>query len=286
MRLPIGIVPPMLTAVPGLYSAWERTADVDTLVRLVQRADDLGFDHVTCSEHIALPTDVAAQRGGTYWDPIATLSYLACATRRLRLVTYVVVLGYHHPLALAKHYGTLDRLSGGRVVLGIGVGSVEPEFALLGARYDDRGARADDAITALRAAFGSRTPSYHGPYYSFDDIVVEPTPVQARVPLWIGGKGERSLRRALALGDGWAPFGLTFRESADLLRTVQPPPGFDVVLGLGPVDPIGAPEALTAKLDKASAAGATRVNVNVTSRSADHYDEQLAALAALAAARA
>jgi probable F420-dependent oxidoreductase len=281
VTLPIGLVPPVLTAVPGLHADWERTADVDALVELVQLADQLGFDHVTCSEHVAVPTDVANQRGGTYWDPLATLSYLACATTRIRLVTYVVVLGYHHPLALAKRYGTLDRLSRGRLTMGVGVGSLEEEFALLGAPYDDRGARADDAMAALRAALGTRTPSHNGPYYAYDDVVVEPTAVQERVPLWVGGRGARSLRRAVELGDGWAPFALGFRAVADLLDGVHLPAGFDVVLGLGHLDPSGTPEAVAERLARAAAVGATRVNASLASNSAEHYAEQLTALAEL-----
>ena len=279
MTLPIGLVPPVLTAVPGMCADWEGDAAVETLVEIVQCADELGFDHVTCSEHVAVPTEVANERGGTYWDPLATLAYLASATSHIRLVTLVVVLGYHHPLALAKSYGTLDRLSGGRLTLGLGVGSLEEEFALLGAPYEDRGARADDAIAALRAGLSSSTPVHRGPYYDFQDVVVEPTAVQPHVPLWIGGRTARSLRRALALGDGWAPFGLSFRAIAGLLGDTEIAADFDVVLGLGALDPIDAPHVVDDKLARAAAAGATRVNASLSSRSADHYREQLAALA-------
>lgn len=281
MTLPFGIVPPVLTAVPGLHAEWERDADVETLVRLVRRADELGFDHVTCSEHVAVPTAVAELRGGTYWDPLATLGYLACATTRIRLVTYVVVLGYHHPLALAKRYGTLDRLSGGRVTLGVGVGSLEEEFGLLGAPFADRGRRADDAMAALRRSLGCRTPSYQGPYYAFEDVVVEPTAVQRHVPLWVGGRSEASLRRAVTGGDGWAPFALGFRAIADLLARVEQPPGFEVVLGLGLLDPTGDRQGVEDKARRAKAAGATRLNASLSSRSPAHYAEQLAALAEL-----
>jgi len=98
-----------------------------------------------------------------------------------------LVLGYHHPLAIAKRFGTLDRVSGGRLVLGVGVGSLTEEFELLGVPFADRGRRADDAIAALRAAIGRRKPEYHGPYYSFSDLVVDPHAVTANVPIWIGG---------------------------------------------------------------------------------------------------
>ncbi|MGW8885417.1 LLM class flavin-dependent oxidoreductase [Streptomyces sp. NPDC055749] len=123
MRL--GINSPVVTAVPGVHSPWERTAGIEELGAVAEAADRLGFDHLTCSEHVAVPADIAEQRGGTYWDPLATFGYLVARTRRIRFATQVLVLGYHHPLALAKRYGTLDRVSGGRLVLGLGVGSLE-----------------------------------------------------------------------------------------------------------------------------------------------------------------
>lgn len=279
--LPVGLVTPVLTAVPGMHGDWETSADVSSLVEVVQAADRLGFDFVTCSEHVAVPIDVAGIRGGTYWDPLATLSYLACATTRIRLLPYVLVLGYSHPLAIAKRYGTLDRLSGGRVTLGLGVGSLEEEFALLGAHFTDRGARADDALRALRAAMSTATPAYAGEHFAFHGVVVDPHAVQPHVPFWIGGQGERSLRRAVELADGWAPFGVGPDEAGALLAAVDLPDGFDVVLPVGPLDPVGAPEVASRRIGRAQQVGATRIAASVHSTSPEHYVEQLHALAAL-----
>lgn len=279
----IGITSPVVTALPGACSPWERTATVADLVAVATAADRLGFDHLTCSEHVAVPVPVAEQRGGTYWDPLATLSHLAAHTTRIRLATQVLVLGYHHPLALAKRYGTLDLLSGGRLVLGLGVGSLEEEFDLLGAAYDERGAVADDALPALRAALGGPRPTYDGPRFPFADVVVEPHAVQARVPFWIGGHTARSLRRAREHGDGWIPFGLGHDRLRAMLDGTDLPDGFEVVLGAGrPVDPIGEPDRTRRALDRTVAAGATVVNVHVAATSATHYTDQLSALAALA----
>src|SRR5204862_6225581 len=102
----------------------------------------------------------------------STFGYLAGCTERIRLVTHVLVLGYHHPLEIAKRYGTLDRVCGGRLVLGVGVGSLAEEFALLGAPFADRGERADDAMRALRAALSQSRPEYHGTFYEFDGFVI------------------------------------------------------------------------------------------------------------------
>ena len=119
----------------------------------------------------------------TYWDPLSTFGFLAAHTARISLTTSVVVLGYHHPLDIAKRFGTLDRLSGGRLVLGVGVGSLKEEFDLLGATFDGRGEQADDAIRALRASLSTTRPSYRGSHYEFDGFAVEPCAVQERVPI-------------------------------------------------------------------------------------------------------
>ena len=154
-KMRLGLVTPVLTLLPRAHARWEEDGDIDDVARIVVAADALGYHHVTCSEHVAIPTDVAKVRGGRYWDPLATFGYLAAKTTQIRFATYVLVLGYHHPLAIAKRYGTLDRVTGGRLVLGVGVGSLEAEFDLFGAQFDDRGARADDALRALRAALSS-----------------------------------------------------------------------------------------------------------------------------------
>ena len=128
----IGINTPVLTRVPGAHSEWELEAGIADVARVAEVADVLGFDHLTCSEHVAVPTEVAEVRGGTYWDPLATFGFLAARTSQIRLTTQVLVLGYHHPLEIAKRYGTLDVVSGGRLVLGLGVGTLQEEFELLG----------------------------------------------------------------------------------------------------------------------------------------------------------
>lgn len=278
----VGITSPVVTALPGFHSDWERSAGIEDLARIAEAADRLGFDHLTCSEHVAVPVEIAEQRGGTYWDPLATLSFLAARTSRIRLVTQVLVLGYHHPLEIAKRFGTLDLMSGGRLVLGLGVGSIEEEFDLLGAPYAGRGAIADDALGALRASMGQRVPSYDGPHFRFSELVVEPHAARARVPFWIGGYTPRSLRRAREHGDGWVPFGLPHDRLRAMLDAAPLPDDFEVVLGAGrPLDPIGEPDRTRRAVERTRAAGATLVNVHIAAASADHYVEQLEALARL-----
>lgn len=278
----IGIVSPIVTANPGAHSDWEATAGIAELTTIAETADRLGFHHLTCSEHVAVPTTIAEQRGATYWDPLATLSYLAARTERIHLVTQVLVLGYHHPLEIAKRYGTLDMMSGGRVVLGLGVGSLEEEFDLIGATFAGRGAIADDALRALRASLGKRVPSYHGTHFDFDDFVVEPHAVQDKLPMWIGGRTPRSLRRAIELGDGWVPFGLPLDALSSMIAGADLPDGFEVALGAGrPLDPSGDAETTSARIAKVREAGATVLSSGIHAESVGHYCEQLEALAEL-----
>ncbi|MFD6893563.1 LLM class F420-dependent oxidoreductase [Rhodococcus sp. NPDC060086] len=279
----IGITSPVVIGHPATLAEWERDAGILELARIAETADGLGYHHLTCSEHVAVPTDVAAERGGVYWDPLATFGYLAARTSRIRLNTRVLVLGYHHPLEIAKRYGTLDLVSGGRLVLGLGVGSLEEEFALLGAPFADRGARADEALSALRACMSTPTPEFHGTYYDFADVYVRPHAIQQHVPFWIGGRTVRSLRRATTLGDGWLPFGLTLEQTEAMLAKADIPRGFEVVLATGrALDPLGSREQTLRALDRRRQVGATIVSTAMTATGVEHYCDQLHALHDLA----
>jgi probable F420-dependent oxidoreductase len=276
----LGLITPIATQMPGGHAGWEAAAGIDEMVRIATTADRLGFDHLTCSEHVAVPPADAEVRGGVYWDPLATLGCLAGHTSRIRLATYVLVLGYHHPLELAKRYGTLDRIAGGRLVLGVGVGTLEREFELLGAPFADRGERADDALRALRASLGRREVEYHGTHYDYADLIVEPHAVDEHLPIWIGGRTRRSLRRALELADGWAPFWLSAEQIAGWLAGAERPIGFEVVVQPPKaLDPSGDPAGVDAALTAWAQAGATVVDLHLVHHSLDHYLEQLEALA-------
>src|SRR5438067_13614391 len=131
MRL--GLVPPIVNRNPRFDPpVWEVAAGGHELLDVARAAERLGYAFLAFPGHVAIPTDVAAVRGGVYWDPVATMAYVASCTERIRLASYCVVLGYFHPLQIAKSYGTIDRLSAGRLILGVGVGSLREEFELLG----------------------------------------------------------------------------------------------------------------------------------------------------------
>lgn len=277
----LGIVTPVVTMLPGSHARWERDGTIEDVARIAEAADRLGYYHLTCSEHVALPKAEANIRGARYWDPLSTLGFLAARTTQIRLATFVLVLGYHHPLEIAKRYGTLDLVSGGRVVLGVGVGSLQAEFELLGASFEDRGVRADDSLRALRASLSSTTPRYQGEYVSFNGFVVDPCALQQRVPIWVGGRTLRSLRRAVALSDAWCPFAVSPSTAKKWVGEVDLPNGFDVVLSTPrALDPMQAPDAAEEALVTMVDAGATIVTAGVVHHSVEHCIEQLEALAA------
>ena len=280
MRLAVGT--PVVTMLPDAHARWEETGTIEDVARIAAVADRLGYHHLTCSEHIGVPRDQATRRGATYWDPLATFGYVAAHTERIGLATNVLVLGYHHPLEIAKRYGTLDVVSGGRLILGVGVGTLHEEFDLLGASFADRGVRADEALVALRTALSSEEPAFEGTYYSFGGLVVDPCARQERVPLWVGGRTLRSLRRAARLGDGWCPFAVSPEQASAWLDQVERPDGFEIRLGpQRPLDPVLQPEAAADALGTLRNAGATIALAYVVHHSLEHYLEQLEALMAV-----
>jgi len=280
MRLAVGT--PVVTMMPGAHARWEESGTIEDVSRIAEAADRLGYHHLTCSEHVGVPRDQVSRRGATYWDPLATFGYVAARTQRIGLATNVLVLGYHHPLEIAKRYGTLDEVSGGRLILGVGVGTLREEFDLLGAPFADRGERADEALVALRAALSSDEPVFEGTHYSFGGLVVDPRSRQERVPLWVGGRTLRSLRRAVRLADGWCPFAVSPEQASAWLDQVDRPEGFEVRLGPPrPFDPVAEPGAAAHTLGALRDAGATIALANFVHHSLEHYHEQLEALTVL-----
>lgn len=286
-----GVITPVVIANPRVVNDWELAAGVPELEAIARAADRLGYYHLTASNHVAIPHAAAPRRGQRYWDPAVTLGYLAAITERVRLATYVLVLGYHHPLELVKRYGTLDVVSRGRLVLGVGVGSLEEEFALLGRDFTRRGEIGNDAIRALQASFGKREPEYHGPVFDFSGVTIDPTSVQPRVPIWVGGRTPRSLRRAVELDcDAWVPFALEPEQVRELLQRARESDAWSrrsrpLAVGLSPeppLDPAGDPARVRDEIARHAACGATLLNLRFKSRSLEHHLEQMAAFVDLA----
>ena len=185
--------------------------DVQALVGLASRAEELGFDSVWVHDHVFNVGHVFDRIGGKpYYEPLTLLSFVAARTERVRLGTSVLVLPYHNPVRLAKTAATLDVLSGGRLILGVGVGSIEKETSAMGSPFAERGALSDEAIVVMRTLWAEEDPSFDGKYYRFNGMKFSPKPLQKPfIPLVIGGVSRAAIRRAARLGDGWQPLGLS-----------------------------------------------------------------------------
>ena len=165
---------------------------------LARTAEELGFDFTTIGHHSFTPSSEE------FAAPLVFLAALAARTSRLRLATGIYLLPLHHPLAIAEQLATLDRISGGRAVLGVGVGYRPYEFAGFGAPYDRRGARLEEALEILRGAWTNKRFHYEGRHFSSPELEVTPRPVQTpHPPLWVGAVARRAVDRAARLGDGW-----------------------------------------------------------------------------------
>ncbi|MER6831340.1 LLM class flavin-dependent oxidoreductase [Streptosporangium sp. NPDC000563] len=209
---------------PGVLRGWARTVE------------GLGFDLLMVSDHVAITPDVAEQYPPPFYEPFTTLSWLAGVTDGIRLGTTVLIVPYRHPLLVARMAANLNRLSGGRLVLGVGVGWARQEFEALGVPFERRGALTDDHLRVIRAAWENDEDYQAG-----------------RIPIWVGGNGDVGLRRAVRLGEAWHPLRLTLermREGLDRLKVLadeerRPVPGFAprIVLRLTQV-PITAPGRL------------------------------------------
>ncbi|HET7721942.1 MAG TPA: TIGR03619 family F420-dependent LLM class oxidoreductase [Acidimicrobiales bacterium] len=195
---------------------WEAAAGRDELAAIARACDEAGFDYVAVCDHVAIPADRAEAMGTTWYDTIATLGWLAGITERVRLLSHVWVAAYRHPLVTAKAFATLDELSGGRVILGVGAGHVEAEFDVLGVPFGERGRRTDDAIDGIRDAWSGE---FGWPGGGFGQ---RPRPRQpGGPPIWVGGSSPAALRRAARRGDGWLPQGTTKDQMADAIATIR-----------------------------------------------------------------
>jgi probable F420-dependent oxidoreductase len=154
-------------------------------------------------------------------DPLIWLSYVAAQTTTIRLATGILILPQRNPVVLAKEVATLDRLSGGRVELGIGVGWLEEEFTAIGLPFEDRGRRTDDHVHALRALWSGSPATYDGEFVSFTDVYSKPAPTQASIPIVVGGHSKAAARRAGRLGDGFFPGKGTTEELSELFAVMR-----------------------------------------------------------------
>ncbi|MEU4193640.1 LLM class F420-dependent oxidoreductase [Kribbella sp. NPDC026611] len=234
----------------GLYGLFRDQGVVpETLVRRARLAESAGFESLWVGDHIALPADEGGDQPRL--EVVVGLSYLAAATKRIRLGLGVIVLPQRQPVLLAKQLSSLDVLSNGRLTVGLGVGYVEGELAALGATLADRGARTDEYLAAMRTLWTEPVASFSGRYVTFDRVSQLPLPVQRpHPPLVIGGHSDAALRRAVATAQGWYGVYLGVPETAELLARLRTLEAARPA-GLGPLEititPPGPVHAQTAK---------------------------------------
>jgi probable F420-dependent oxidoreductase len=300
-RLAYGMQLPVQSQSTVYVQEWETTAGADELAAIARKADETGFFYVAVCDHVAIPRDKAEAMSTTWYDTFTTLGFLAGVTEWVRLLSHVYVPAYRHPLVTAKALLTLDEVSGGRAILGVGAGHVEAEFEALGVDFARRGRLLDESIDVVRAALLDEYPAYEGARFSVSDVGLRPRPrQQPRPPIWVGGSSPAALRRAGERGDGWLPQGNPPGQYADmiqdLLRHRQAAVG-DQPVDLGALvelihvgDPgdldmgrwalTGSAEEIAAGLHRWRERGADHVQVRFPSRSLAELLEQMEAFAA------
>jgi probable F420-dependent oxidoreductase len=221
-RLVYGMQLPIQAQSTMFAAPWERAAGPAELTQIAQACDRNGFFYVAVCDHVCVPRERAAAMNTTWYDTIATLGFLAAATRNVRLMSHVYILPYRHPLLSAKAFATLDALSGGRTILGVGAGHLEGEFATLGVDFKRRGKLLDEAIDLVKQAFLDEYPSHDGPTWQVHEVGQQPRPVQRpRPPIWVGGSTPAALKRAAERGDGWLPQGTPRAELPQAIATIR-----------------------------------------------------------------
>ena len=286
----------------SLYvSKWETEASVDDLAMIARAADESGCFYLGVCDHTAIPDRLVDAMGSVWYDTVATLGWLAGITTKTHLLSHVLVLAQRHPLRAAKELATLDLLSAGRLIAGIGAGHVTEEFDQLGGEgaFGSRGRDTDEAVSALAKALVEEVPSHEGARWQFSDMHVSPRPVRSpRPPLWIGGSSGPALRRTALYGDGWLPQGTRRKDLAGQINqilelraehrggapidigTIAEPlyvtetegqsAGWDIPSYVM----VGGPEAIAASLNELAAMGVNKLQISFRVRSAEEFAEQ------------
>ena len=283
-----GIQLPIQSKSKTFVADWELSATPADLARVTQTADEHDYFYVAVCDHIAIPESLGSTMG-TYWqDCITTLSWLGAQTQRTALLSHAYVLPYRHPLVAAKEFATLDYLTGGRAIVGIGAGHVEAEFEALGVDHARRGKLVEEKLPLLIEALEHEW--VHG-------LGATPRPVQTpRPPVWIAGSSPAAIRRAATYGDGWLPQGPSNAEMVAKLQAMRAEHGREGrPMMIGDITPFlyvgtpswdvgadtlsGAPGDIAEQILADTADGVNQLQVRFRSRSVDEQCDQMAAFA-------
>lgn len=206
----------------GLFSMNDYACSYpETAVQIARLAEDARFESLWAGEHVVLPDPQMPPSPmaptDRILDPIIALTFLAAHTRQVRLGTGIIILPQRNPLVLAKELASLDELSRGRLIFGVGVGYLEPEFRALGIPFTDRGTRTDDYLAAMRAIWTQPKPAFQGRFLSFEQVQAHP---QRNIPMVVGGHTPSAYRRAVEQGTGWYGFNLDLNWTARALAGI------------------------------------------------------------------
>ena len=290
-KLAYGMQLPVQSLSVRVSQPWEQTGTVADMTKVAQAADDAGFLYVAVCHHVAIPPEPAEMMSTQWYDTVATLGYLAGQTTRTRLMSNVFIAAYEHPLVAAKQFATLDVLSNGRIIFGIGAGHVEGEFDALGVSFAERGKATDAALLQIKDALTNEWTN---------DVGQKPRPVQTpHPPIWIGGSGRPALRRVAHLGDGWIPQATTLdqlpldiewilRERDKVRPGAVPEIGYHLVAHVGDPTwelPKGVMKGDPGKIvdfanSRLGAIGVSHLQVRLLARDAQEQCDQIAAFGA------
>ena len=181
-------------------------ADPERLERWAGLTESLGYHLIMSSDHIAITPDVRERYPAPFYEPISTLAWLAGITKNIEIGTTVLIVPYRSPLEIARSFANIDQLSGGRLILGVGIGWAQQEFAALGVPFKHRGAITNEYLEAIKLLWTQDVASYEGRFVSFQDVHSAPRPKRSpHPPIWVGGPSDAALRRTVLYGDAWHP---------------------------------------------------------------------------------
>ena len=262
---------------------WEIEAGPAEMLAVARAADDANFFYIGVCDHVAIPEDLSPKMSAVWYDTVATLGWLAGQTKQTRLLSTVFNLAYRHPLVSAKSFGTLDRLSGGRVIVGLGVGHVDKEFAALGLDVAKRAELTSEAYPVFEQALSTG---------KVGEMEIEPRAVQQpRPPIWFGGGVPAAVKRA-AKADGWIPQGTPKEQLPELIQLFRDERGDDtgdigaisewIYVGepswdLGRPAVTGSPEQIADAMRAWTSLGVNHLQVRFPSRSVDELVDQVSA---------
>ena len=299
-QLVYGIQLPIQSQSTRYAEEWELGAGATELAAIAKACDESGCFYVAVCDHVAIPRPYDEAMRTSWWDTLTTLGYLAGITSTTRLLSHVYVLPYRHPLMSAKGFLTLDNVSHGRAILGVGAGHVDAEFELLGVDFADRGQALDEAIDIVRVGVRRRVSGVHRSALVGEGRRLTTAPVQSGgPPIWVGGSSKAAMRRAAEKGDGWLPQGppkMGMKKAVQFIKEHRAATRGDEPIDLGintesiyvgeptfelaEYDLSGEPEKIAERLSSYSRLGVNQLQIRFRSRSADELCDQIRAFGA------